>query len=225
MRIHGFGAGAEERGAPPTDTEIRAAIQRVGYEKLELLTGRGLKKKIQDLELDLNAIAKGSGVDRIASLLERELKLKSFMVEIGGEGIMLGDNLLLKLSSALIFPGLGPEQDIMLHPVAFAGWIGMLVTMLNLLPLAQLDGGHIAYALLGDRQHWLGRIVMALLIPMGLFLSLNWLLWAVLILVLMRTVRHPPIHDIQRPLSPYELRIGLICLAIFILCFIPIPFA
>ena len=149
----------------------------------------------------------------------------STVVEIGGEGIILGDNLLLKLSSALIFPGLGPEQDIMLHPVAFAGWIGMLVTMLNLLPLAQLDGGHIAYALLGDRQHWLGRIVMALLIPMGLFLSLNWLLWAVLILVLMRTVRHPPIHDIKRPLSPYELRIGLICLAIFILCFIPIPFA
>ncbi len=149
----------------------------------------------------------------------------STVVEIGGEGIILGDSLLLKLSSAIIFPDLGPEQDIMLHPVAFAGWIGLLVTMLNLLPLAQLDGGHISYALLGERQGLLGRVVLALLVPMGLFLSLNWLLWAVLIMVLMRTVRHPPIHDIKRPLSPHELRIGLICLAIFILCFIPVPFA
>lgn len=146
--------------------------------------------------------------------------------EIGGEySLILGDSLLMKAAVAIMFPGLGPEQDIILHPVAFAGWIGLLVTMLNLLPLAQLDGGHIAYALLGDRQAILGRIIFALLIPMGIFLSLNWLFWAVLILILMRTVSHPPVPDINRPLTPREIRIGIACLIIFILSFIPVPFS
>ncbi len=149
----------------------------------------------------------------------------SIVVELEGGGLILGDSLLLKMSTALMYPGLGPNEDILLHPVAFAGWIGLLITMLNLLPLAQLDGGHISYALLGERQAWLGRGVMAMLVPMGLFLSPNWLLWAALILVLMRTVKHPPMHDINRPLSPREKWIGLVCLAIFILCFIPVPFA
>jgi membrane-associated protease RseP (regulator of RpoE activity) len=123
-----------------------------------------------------------------------------------------------------MFPNLGPGQDVLLHPVGFAGWIGLLVTMLNLLPLAQLDGGHIAYALLGERQEWLGKAIFVALIPMGILLSLNWLFWGLLILVLMRTVKHPPVADIQRSLTPYEIRIGLVCIVIFILCFIPVPF-
>lgn len=148
----------------------------------------------------------------------------STVVTVEGAGFILGDSLLLKFASALIFPALGPTEDILLHPVAFAGWIGLLVTMLNLLPLAQLDGGHIAYALLGDRQAWLGRAIFLALIPMGIFLSPNWLVWGLLIIVLMRTVKHPPIHDVNLPLTPHELRIGIACLVIFILCFIPVPF-
>jgi hypothetical protein len=58
---------------------------------------------------------------------------------------------------------------------------------------------------------------------MGL-LSVNWLVWAILILVLMRTTKHPPVNDIDVPLSAKNKRIGYICLAIFVLCFIPIPF-
>ncbi|MFB0515021.1 MAG: site-2 protease family protein [Candidatus Neomarinimicrobiota bacterium] len=138
--------------------------------------------------------------------------------------VLLGESLLMKFATGLIFPGLGPEEDVLLHSVGFAGWIGLLVTMLNLLPVAQLDGGHIAYALLGDRQEWVGRAIFIAFIPMGIFLSPNWLFWGFLILLLMRTVKHPPVHDVDRPLTPHELRIGLACLAIFILCFIPVPF-
>ncbi len=149
----------------------------------------------------------------------------STVVDLPEEAFFLGDSLLMKLLTMVVFPGLGAEQDIMLHPVAFAGWIGLLVTMLNLLPLAQLDGGHIAYALLGDRQALLGKAIMIALIPMGLFLSPQWLFWGILIIVLMRTVSHPPVHDINRPLTLHEKRIGMICLIIFILCFIPVPFS
>ncbi|MCK4579380.1 MAG: site-2 protease family protein [Candidatus Marinimicrobia bacterium] len=149
----------------------------------------------------------------------------SSVVNLEGGEFILGDSLLLKAASAIVFPSLGPEEDILLHPVAFAGWIGLLVTMLNLLPLAQLDGGHISYALLGRRQVLVGRIVIVALVPMGIFLSPNWLLWAALILIMMRTVRHPPIHGIDHPLSRREVVIGLVCLLIFILCFIPVPFA
>jgi len=138
-------------------------------------------------------------------------------------GITLGDSILMKFLIAVIFPNLGGTQDIMLHPIAFAGWIGLLVTMLNLLPIGQLDGGHIAYAMLGRKHDKVAKFALLALIPMGL-LSLNWLVWAVLILVLMRTTKHPPVHDVDAPLSIQNKRIGYVCLAIFILCFIPIPF-
>jgi len=60
-------------------------------------------------------------------------------------------------------------------------------------------------------------------IPMGIFLSPNWLFWGLLILVLMRTVKHPPVPDINRSLTTRELLLGFVCLAIFILSFIPVP--
>ena len=138
-------------------------------------------------------------------------------------GITLGDSILMKFLIAVIFPNLGSTQDIMLHPIAFAGWIGLLVTMLNLLPIGQLDGGHIAYAMLGRRHDKVAKFALLALIPMGL-LSLNWLVWAALILILMRTTKHPPVHDVDTTLSTENMRIGYACLAIFILCFIPIPF-
>ena len=149
----------------------------------------------------------------------------SQIVEISSAniGITLGDSILIKFLTALIFPNLSNTQDVMLHPIAFAGWIGLLVTMLNLLPIGQLDGGHIAYAMLGRKYDRVSKFALLALIPMGL-LSLNWLVWAALILLLMRTTKHPPVNDIDVSLSDINKKIGYICLAIFVLCFIPIPF-
>lgn len=139
------------------------------------------------------------------------------------KGIILGDSLLMKIFTSIIFPDLIDDHDILLHPVAFAGWIGLLVTMLNLLPIGQLDGGHIAYAMLGKKQGLVGWITLLTLFPLS-FLSLNWLIWGLLILVLMRSAKHPPIHDILTPLSKKNKYVGYLCLLIFILCFIPTPF-
>ena len=137
--------------------------------------------------------------------------------------IILGDSILMKVLTFITHPGLLESQDIMLHPIAFAGWIGLLVTMLNLLPIGQLDGGHIAYAMLGEKQNIIGKLAFLLLIPLSFF-SINWLIWGILLLLLMRSVKHPPIQDIHVPLSYKDKRIGYACLIIFILCFIPAPF-
>ena len=139
------------------------------------------------------------------------------------KGIILGDSLLMKIFTNIIFPDLSDGYDILLHPIAFAGWIGLLVTMLNLLPIGQLDGGHIAYAMLGNKQGLVGWISLGALFPLS-FLSLNWLAWGLLIFLLMRSAKHPPIHDILTPLSKKNKYIGYLCLLIFILCFIPTPF-
>jgi len=138
-------------------------------------------------------------------------------------GWILGDSLLVKFFSAIIHPGLLNGQEILLHPIAFAGWIGLLVTMLNLLPIGQLDGGHVAYAMLGRQYEKVAKTALLLLIPLSLF-SINWLIWGALILIMMRTVKHPPVYNVDEPLSKENRLIGYACLAIFVLCFIPSPF-
>jgi len=152
------------------------------------------------------------------------LKLSTVVEKVDiKNAIMLGDSLLMKLLTWVAYPNLLDTQDIMLHPMAFAGWIGLLVTMFNLLPIGQLDGGHVAYAMLGKKQNIIGKISFLALIPLS-FISLNWLFWGVLLFFLMRSAKHPPINDINIPLSKFNKRIGYICLVIFILCFIPAPF-
>lgn len=150
------------------------------------------------------------------------LKLSKVVPIAGTAGIQLGDSVLMKIASAVIFPGLETGQDILLHPIAFAAWIGMLVTMLNLLPIGQLDGGHIAYALLGKKSVY---VAWGALIATGAlaFLSLNWLVWGALVFFLVK-VKHPPIYDDHTPLNWQEKLIGLVALGIFILTFIPVPF-
>jgi len=152
------------------------------------------------------------------------LKLSTVVEKVDiNNAIMLGDSLLMKLLTWIAYPNLLMSQDIMLHPMAFAGWIGLLVTMLNLLPIGQLDGGHIAYAMLGKKQNIISKLAFFALIPLS-FISLNLLFWGLLLFFLMRSGKHPPIKDINIPLSKHNKRIGYICLIIFLLCFIPAPF-
>ncbi len=77
----------------------------------------------------------------------------------GGDTIQLGDSLLLRALDHLFGPAVPPGMDVLLSPVAFAAWAGMFVTMINLLPVGQLDGGHVAYALFGTRQNGIARWV------------------------------------------------------------------
>lgn len=113
-----------------------------------------------------------------------------------------------------VFPGV-PSADIYLHPVARAAWVGMFATALNLLPVGQLDGGHIVYALLGRSHKWITWGFLVLLLPMGKLWS-GWWFWAVLLFFLAR--KHPPVYD-QAEIGNARVRLGVLALAIFILCF------
>lgn len=117
-----------------------------------------------------------------------------------------------------IFPGVS-SADLYLHPVARAAWIGIVATALNLLPIGQLDGGHILYSFVGARHRVISKIFVILLVPMAVFWP-AWLLWAVVLFFLGR--RHPVIYD-SSELGAGRTRLGWLALAIFVLCFTLAP--
>jgi len=151
------------------------------------------------------------------------LKLSAVTVIGGGEGTLtLGEPLLFKLLSWLALGPLTPDQNIVLHPVAFAGWIGLLVTALNLIPVGQLDGGHVAYALFPEHHRYISLVSLGLLVICGLLFWQGWLLWAALIAFL--GWRHPPPYQFWVPLDRRRRVLGIITIAVFVLTFSPAPF-
>ncbi len=115
----------------------------------------------------------------------------------------------------------GGGVDVQLGQVAWGAWIGLLVTMLNLLPIGQLDGGHVAYALLGARARYLSYAVVAICTVLGVFVSNTWLIWGVLALLL--GAKHPPLlNEITTP-RPIHTLLGAVGLVAFILLFMPDP--
>lgn len=145
---------------------------------------------------------------------------------IGGETdavLMEGNSLIYAAAKLLVFGRFLPAggEDVMLHPVAWAGWVGLLVTGLNLIPAGQLDGGHIFYALFGAR---LARIVTwamaALLLLLG-FLWVGWFLWAALIIVFGQ--QRAPLRNELVPLDNRQRMLAMLGLVLFILVFTPAP--
>ncbi len=143
------------------------------------------------------------------------------VVEAAGAGIRLGDSLLLSFLTQFMFGELPKGHEIFLHSVAFAGWIGLLVTSMNLLPIGQLDGGHIAYALFGRYQEGVSRMVLAGLFAVGILWWNGWLVWAALSIVF--GLRHPPPVYPMISLNKVRRLIGVLCLIIFVLTFVPVP--
>lgn len=141
-----------------------------------------------------------------------------------GRAIVMGDSLLTWGLQRLVWGTLPPGKDLLLHPVALAGWLGLLVTALNLFPLGQLDGGHGIYALLGrERALRVSRLVSYGLLGCGLFLSTSWLVWWALTRFLVG-LRHPPTWD-ERPLDPARRAVAIAGLVLFVLTFVPVPIA
>lgn len=115
-----------------------------------------------------------------------------------------------------------PENAVLdLHPFALAAWIGILVTSLNLLPLGQLDGGHILYAVAGRAQRRLALPLWALLVAAGYFLWPGWFVWS--FLVLLMRLGHPPVRDEAVALDPARKLVAAFALLMLVLCFMPVP--
>lgn len=137
--------------------------------------------------------------------------------------LSFGDSLLTHFLTNVFFPQLPAEHEIIIHPMGFAGWTGLLVTAINLLPLGQLDGGHIAYALFGKRQRQLAYLVLAVVSLLAFFYS-GWILWIFIFFAM--GVSHPPLHENDRGnfvLDNKRKKWGYISLLVFILTFVPAP--
>jgi len=147
------------------------------------------------------------------------------------QALQEGNSLLYIAAKYVVFGKVLPSngQDVWIHPVAFAAWAGLLVTMINLIPVGQLDGGHVSYALLGRKAWPLGYVLIAAMLGWGGFLLLLrgnqaggfWVLWAFLNLIVNR--KHPPPLDDVTPVSRGRVVVGILMLLIFILTFMPSP--
>jgi len=147
--------------------------------------------------------------------------MNSKIVELHEGNISLGTPIIFQILSKLTLGNVPKDSMVLLHPVAFAGWLGFFVTALNLIPVGQLDGGHILFGIFGKKAHYLiSRILILILLPLG-FLWNGWWTWAILLLIL--GSRHPaPLYwEEKLPLSAKYLAIA--SLLIFILCFVPVP--
>jgi len=141
-----------------------------------------------------------------------------------GLNLFFGSSLILWAMTEMVL-GVNPmvtDVTISLHPLAYAGWLGMFFTALNLLPLGQLDGGHVIYSLFNRKRALLvARLCFAILIVLG-FDWTGWWVWAGLVFVL--GLRHPPVLDELTRLEPKHRIIGYASILILILTFVPVPF-
>jgi len=137
-----------------------------------------------------------------------------------GAYLEFGEPLIYRLLEAALHPGLGDDMTLWLHPTGVAAWFGVLVTLLNMLPFAQLDGGHVLYALFGRLHRILVWPMLGALAGLG-FVWPGWWLWVVIALLL--KPQHPRLWDENLPLDPRRRIIGWIAIAIFVLCFVAEP--
>lgn len=148
----------------------------------------------------------------------------SYLLRFAGERFWLGGSLALSGLARLVLGFSASDQVLVLHPIAFAGWLGLFVTALNLLPISQLDGGHVVYAALGSHQRPLAWLFFLALIPLGLLWA-GWWVWAVLVYVVGRgRIEHPPVFDAERGLTRGRGVLALVAGVLFLLCFVPAPF-
>jgi membrane-associated protease RseP (regulator of RpoE activity) len=142
-------------------------------------------------------------------------------VEFAGYRIALGDSLLTAAVRDLLLPG---AEAVHLSPPAFAGWAGMLITGLNLLPLSQLDGGHIAYGLVGRGQMPIGAATLLGLVYLSQFWT-PWLVWVVFTLIVGGwRWTHPSVLCPERSVSAGRHLLGWLCAVILAVTFVPVPF-
>ena len=139
-------------------------------------------------------------------------------------GFDLGEPLLFRAATWLIWGPIADGYSVNLHPMAFAAWFGLLATALNLFPIGQLDGGHISYAVLGRRSTnvTLGSIAVAI----GLtFFSMSWLVWTFLLVAMTLAMgpRHPRTIDEDIPLDRTRMWLAVVAAIIFVVCFTPSP--
>ena len=139
-------------------------------------------------------------------------------------GYDLGEPLLFKLATKILWGTIPEGYSLNMHPIAFAAWFGLLATAWNLIPAGQLDGGHIAYSVFGRRSTYLTFIMIG---GGGVlsFFSANWIAWTILMIGMLAVFgpRHPPTIDEHVPLDRTRTILAIVALAMLALSFTPVP--
>ena len=136
----------------------------------------------------------------------------------------LGEPILVKLATRLLWGPIGEGSTLLLHPVGFAAWFGLLATALNLFPIGQLDGGHISYAVLGRRSTYVTVTMIGVAIALS-YRSRSWIVWTVMMIAMLVAFgpRHPRTMDEHVPLDRTRIVLAIVAAVIFALCFTPAP--
>lgn len=181
-----------------------------------------MKSRIKNKKALLDVGVAGPLASFVLSIVAAGLGLAySPVVEAIPEGgIKLGDSLIFMLLVRAVKGAIPEGSTVMLSPVAFAGWLGFLVTALNLIPAGQLDGGHIMYSMAGGKHPVVAKLAVAALAAMG-FLWRGWFVWALLLMFL--GLCHPPPADDETPLDKKRKILAGAALAVFVLTFVPAP--
>jgi len=139
-------------------------------------------------------------------------------------GVELGEPLLFKLGAWLVWGSMPDGYSLNLHPMAYAAWWGLLATALNLFPIGQLDGGHISYAVLGRRSSYVTLLMVGVALALSYF-AMSWRVWTALIIAMLFLFgrHHPRVYDEDVPLDRNRRWLALGALAMFVLCFTPVP--
>lgn len=163
----------------------------------------------------------------LAGIIAHVETIHPWDMDAPGANLILGKSILFSFFNDFIADGRLPMNEVYHFPFIFAGWIGLLVTAINLIPIGQLDGGHILYALIGAKSEKFGLAAFIAMFALNMylvveFLSFIWILWILLILILIR-FKHPPTLDEHVELSPLQRFLGWLCIFIFAVSFIPMP--
>jgi membrane-associated protease RseP (regulator of RpoE activity) len=139
-------------------------------------------------------------------------------------GVELGEPLLFRAAAWLVWGDMPDGMSLNMHPMAFASWFGLLATALNLFPIGQLDGGHVAFAVLGRRSTFITIAMVCVAIGLTFFSS-SWIVWTILMLLMLVAMgpHHPPTLDDNMTLDRGRHILAVIALIMLIVCFTPAP--
>ncbi|MGC8659681.1 MAG: site-2 protease family protein [Desulfomonilaceae bacterium] len=139
-----------------------------------------------------------------------------------GGGLSFGTSIMLELACWVWFGHFSNQVVIILHPIAIAAWFGLFVTAMNLLPMGQLDGGHVVYAMFGSKiARYVSYGVFGALIPLGYLTWPGWIMFAALGLLI--GLKHPPPLDTTSPLSKSGKTLAWLAIVLFVVTFVPAP--
>jgi membrane-associated protease RseP (regulator of RpoE activity) len=138
--------------------------------------------------------------------------------------LWLGEPLIYKAVGWAIWGSVPDGSTINMHPMLFGAWFGLIATALNLIPIGQLDGGHISYAVLGRRSSLVTLVMLAGAIILAYF-STSWIVWTIVMIAMLTFFgrHHPPTYDEQVPLDGPRLALAAFAMLMLVVCFTPVP--